>query len=255
MDEKNDKKQLRSTYVGRANEDTQRLLRDVIQENEKLQVLAGASERENERLQQQLANAAEELERHRREHDQMRRQLSDIERESRSFANQFAEIEQRNMNLANLYVSSYQLHGTLDRRAVLDSIREIVINLIGCEELAVFELSGDGTALDLVTSFGVDEAAYRRVSISEHAIGKLAATGEVYIGATAEGEGKPLVTACLPLKLDGRVTGAIVLFKLLPHKPALQELDFELFDLLGTHAATALYCTSLHQRVTGGVAA
>jgi hypothetical protein len=260
MDEK---KQLHSTYVGRATEDTQRLLRDVIQENEKLQVLVSASERENERLQQQLALAAEELERHRREHDDMRRQLSDVERESRSFASQFAEIELRNMNLANLYVSSYQLHGTLDRRAVLDSIREIVINLIGCEEVAVFELSVDGSSLDLVTSFGVDEAAYRRVSLTEHAIGKLASTGDVYVsGAAAAGESVPAagegasrITACLPLKLDGLVTGAIVLFRLLPHKPALQELDFELFDLLGTHAATALYCTSLHQRVTGGVVA
>ena len=63
------------------------------------------------------------------------------------------------------------------------------------------------------------------------------------------------MTACLPLTLDGRVTGAIVLFSLLPHKPGLRELDFELFDLLGTHAATALYCTSLHGRVTAGVVA
>lgn len=247
----NEKKQLRSTYVGRATEDTQRLLRDVIHENEKLQLLSGAAERENDRLQQQLAAATQELDRNRREHDDLRRQLSEIERESRTFANQFAEIEQRNMNLANLYVSSYQLHGTLDRSAVLDSIREIVINLIGCEEVAVFELSEDGSSLDLVTSFGVDEAEYRHISVTDHAIGKLAATGDTYIGrAAAEGEDAPLVTACLPLKLDGRMTGAIVLFRLLPHKSELQELDFELFDLLGTHAATALYCTSLHLRVT-----
>lgn len=253
MDEK---KQLRSSYVGRATEDTQRLLRDVIQENEKLHLLSGSAELENERLQRELLKAAEELERHRREHDELRRQLGEVERETRSFANQFAEIEQRNMNLANLYVASYQLHGTLDRDSVLDSIREIVINLIGCEELAVFELREDGSSLDLVTSFGVDVEAYRHVSLGEHAIGKLAATGDTYIaGAMAPGDDAPLVTACLPLKLDGRVTGAIVLFKLLPHKAQLQELDFELFDLLGTHAATALYCTGLHQRVTAGAVA
>ncbi len=251
-----DKKQLRSSYVGRATEDTQRLLRDVIQENEKLQLLSGSAEREIERLQRDLANMSEELERHRRGHDELRRQLAEIERESRSFANQFAEIEQRNMNLANLYVSSYQLHGTLDRNAVLDSIREILINLIGCEELAVFELSEDGSALELVTSFGVNEQEYRRIGVNDHVIGKLVATGGTYIGgATAGNEDLSSVTACLPLKLDGRVTGAIVLFSLLPHKPALQELDFELFDLLGTHAATALYCTSLHLRVTAGAAA
>jgi regulator of replication initiation timing len=252
MDEK---KQLRSSYVGRATEDTQRLLRDVMQENERLQILSGSAARENDRLQRELASVTEELNRHRREREEMRRQLSQVERESAGFASQFAEIEQRNMNLANLYVSSYQLHGTLDRGTVLDSIREIVINLIGCEELAVFELSEDQSSLDLVTSFGIDEDEYSSIDIHEHPIGKLVATGGTYIGsASAEGD-DPSVTACLPLKLDGRVTGAIVLFRLLPHKLGLQELDFELFDLLGTHAATALYCTRLHLRVTEGVVA
>ena len=224
----NEKKELLTSYVGRATEDTQRLLREVILENEKLHLRI----------------------------DALQRQLSEVEVESRSYAQQFAEIEERNMNLANLYVSSYQLHGTLDRGAVLESIKEILINLIGCEELAVFELSEDAESLDLVTSFGIDEAHYRSISIRDHVLGKLVSTGGTYIGGTAPAlEDSLHVTACLPLTLDGRVTGAIVLFSLLPHKPGLRELDFELFDLLGTHAATALYCTRLHDRVTAGAVA
>lgn len=210
----NEKKELLTSYVGRAAEDTQRLLREVVLENEKLELRI------------------------------------------RGFAQQLAEIEERNTNLANLYVSSYQLHGTLDRGAVLESIKEILINLIGCEELAVFELSEDATTLDLVTSFGIDDAQYRSIGIRDHVLGKLVSTGGTYIGGTAPAPDDSLqVTACLPLMLDGRVTGAIVLFSLLPHKPGLGELDFELFDLLGTHAATALYCTSLHARVTSGAVA
>jgi len=224
----NEKKELRTSYVGRANEDTQRLLRELILENEKLQL----------RL------------------DTLQRQLSEAEGESQNFARQFAEVEERNMNLANLYVSSYQLHGTLDRTAVLDSIKEIIINLIGCEELAVFELADDQASLELVTSFGIDEEQYRRISLNDHVLGKLVSTGGTYIGGAAASPGETVsVTACLPLKLDGRVTGAIVLFSLLPHKPGLREVDFELFDLLGTHAATALYCTGLHARLLAGAVA
>lgn len=230
----------RTSYVERAAEDTQRLLRDLIAENE--------------RLNRQFLEVSEELERHQREQDQLRRQLSEIERQSRSYADQFAEIEQRNMNLANLYVSSYQLHGTLDRSAVLVAIREIVINLIGSEELAVFELGADGDSLELVTSFGIDKDRYRRISLADDLIGKLAGSGETYIGQPSAQDGSPAITACLPLKLDGAVMGAIVLFSLLPHKPGLQDLDFELFDLLGTHAATALYCTSLRSRIDGAAA-
>ena len=55
------------------------------------------------------------------------------------------------------------------------------------------------------------------------------------------------LVACIPLKLDNDVTGLIAIFSLLPHKPGLEALDHELFDLLATHAATALYCTSLHE--------
>jgi hypothetical protein len=252
----NEKKELRTSYVGRATEDTQRLLREVVVENEKLQVRFDFVERENERLRRELASMILELQQQRHDHDALRQQLSEVESESRSFATQFAEIEERNMNLANLYVSSYQLHGTLDRGAVLESIKEILINLIGCEELAVFELSEDAADLELVTSFGIDEEQYRSISIRDHVLGKLVSTGGTYIGGTTASPGESLsVTACLPLTLDGRVTGAIVLFSLLPHKPGLRELDFELFDLLGTHAATALYCTSLHGRVTAGVVA
>ena len=45
------------------------------------------------------------------------------------------------------------------------------------------------------------------------------------------------------MKLEDRVTGAIALFRLLPQKTALEAVDRELFDLLATHAAMALYCT------------
>ncbi|HEY7543367.1 MAG TPA: GAF domain-containing protein, partial [Blastocatellia bacterium] len=57
--------------------------------------------------------------------------------------------------------------------------------------------------------------------------------------------------ACIPLKLGGRVTGAIAIFSLLSHKPELEEVDYEMFDLLATHAATALYCTELHASRVG----
>jgi GAF domain-containing protein len=60
------------------------------------------------------------------------------------------------------------------------------------------------------------------------------------------------VTACIPLRLDGVVTGAIVVYRLLPHKPGLEEIDFELFDLLALHAATALRFTQLAAEARGG---
>ena len=72
-------------------------------------------------------------------------------------------------------------------------------------------------------------------------------TGQTWIAAADLMDGDAV--ACIPLKLDGRITGLIVIHRLLGHKIALDALDHELFSLLGTHAATALYCTALHQRL------
>ena len=47
------------------------------------------------------------------------------------------------------------------------------------------------------------------------------------------------------------MTGFIAIYRLLSHKTALEPLDHELFDLLATHAATALYCTSLAEKLRG----
>ena len=52
------------------------------------------------------------------------------------------------------------------------------------------------------------------------------------------------LTACVPLVLDSHVIGAIAVFRLLDQKESkLAPLDFELFDLLATHATSALYCS------------
>ena len=70
------------------------------------------------------------------------------------FSSRYVDVEQQNTNLANLYVATYQLHGTLDRDRVLGAIKELIINLIGSEELGIWEINGD--ALTLLDSFGID---------------------------------------------------------------------------------------------------
>ncbi len=247
------------TYVHKVRDSTRRYVHDLLSENEKLGVLAATLESENAqlkeerlRLQERLLTAREELDRIRGEEVSLQRKLANIEAEHDRFAQQFEAVEQQNSNLANLYVASYRLHATLDRKEVLTIIQEIIINLIGCEELGIFEVHSNGSALSLVASFGIDPAKYQTLSLGSGLIGQAAFAGETYLAAhtyksrTHGSPGEIDLTACIPLKLDGKVTGAIALFRLLPQKPGLETLDHELFDLLATHAAMALYCTGLH---------
>jgi nitrate/nitrite-specific signal transduction histidine kinase len=176
-----------------------------------------------------------------------------VEAANQSSSRQYFEVEQQNNNLANLYVASFQLHSTLDRGEVLSAIQEIVINLIGSEELAIYEMDDDGRELKLVGSFGIDPAAYATVPVGAGTlgiIGRTAVSGEIYLAAKGVDPSRTAretnLTACVPLKLGDQVRGVLAIFRLLPQKSGLEAIDYELFNLLAAHAATALYLTHLH---------
>lgn len=244
-------------YVRKVQEETQSFTQDILAEVERLRVLAATQEREVRRQQGQLESLLAESARHQREETALKAQLDGIRADTVTRAARYAEIEQQNSNLANLYVASYRLHGTLDRKEVIAAIQEIVANLIGSEEAALFELEPGTQALTLLASFGVDADKWRSVPMGQGFIGRSARTGEVFVagengGAPPEGAEAGL-TACVPLKIDGQVMGVVALFALLPQKSGIEELDRELFDLLASQAAFALYCTQLHALVALGM--
>ena len=227
--------------------------RSCSQENERLRLSVVALQQEAARLRDDAQRARDELARMVERELSLREALVRVEDENRRFSSRYVEVEQENSNLANLYVASYRLHGTVDRDAVLGVLQEIVANLIGSEEMAVFELEPGGSTLSLAGSFGIEPAAYRRLAVGQGLIGRVVASGTVYVaGDAAPHEGVAAerdLTACIPLVLGGRITGAIALFRLLPQKSGIEALDRELFDLLATHAATALYCSGLVARL------
>lgn len=252
------KNEMDATYVQRISEDNRRYTRDLLLENENLRLLVAALRKERQDLVNgasvqgplldELTKLREEQARHRREQEEWRRQISEIETQNRKFSEGYVEVEKRNSDLMNLYVASYRLHGTVDRHEVIGTIQEIVGNLVGCEENGIFELSPSGDELKLIASIGIDASAFESIKVGEGLIGKTARDGETFVAdqGDADQKNRENLTACIPLKLNGEVTGAIALFRMLPQKPSLEGLDHEMFDLLATHAATALYCSRLH---------
>ena len=171
------------------------------------------------------------------------------EEELRQLERKCIEIEQQNSDLTHLWVASNQLHASLDRGQVLAAVKEIIINLLGSEELAVFELSADGNALELVDSFGLDEKhKLARIAVGDGSIGEVAKNGEAVVNDPPPAEG---LTACVPLMLGSKAVGAVAVFKLLPQKlGGLRPLDKDLLELLRAQAGLALYCTRLLQKRT-----
>jgi GAF domain-containing protein len=180
-------------------------------------------------------------------------ELAAREAESQRLASSLAEAQRREMETASLYVATHRLHASLDRGRVLQALEEIVGSLLGCEEMAVFELVGTPPVLAPVRLVGL-AAAPERVLPGVGMIGQVAVSGEVWIAERepwVDEAGRPL-TACIPLTVDGRVTGVVVLYRLLEHEGRLRPSDRPLLELLGTHAGTALCATRLHMRHGNG---
>lgn len=221
------------TYISQAREELQQYTNGLLKENERLRSAAVMLESDLRRTEQQEQAAKGELQKLRSRFDQ-------VADENERFAMQYQYIEAQSGNLANLYVASYQLHSSIDRQAVLTAIQEIVINLIGSEQLAIYERHG--ADFRLTASFGLDTDRVMSF-IGGDLVSERLHEGQIFRDPADQ---QPL-TAHVILQIGELRVGSILVFRLLDHKPKLQPVDHELFDLLSVHASTALYCASLHE--------
>jgi len=177
-----------------------------------------------ESAEERLARLEEQVELWRTEHDHqtereqvLRQRLDDQVAGSRRCIEQLAAAEQRIGHLAKLQAAVRELHEAAMPADVLTTIKEIVANLVGCEEMGIYARRPDG-GLALLDGIGVD---------ADH-------------GGTEES-----AIVSIPLHLNGRVVGVIALFKLLPQKTGIEPVDQELFSILSMHAARALHHAGL----------
>lgn len=172
-----------------------------------------------------------------------------VEKENKDFAAKYVEVEEENNNLANLYVASYQLHSTLDFEEVLKIVLEIVINLIGAEKFAIMIMDEKTNELLAVTAEGLHGQDIPPVKLGEGIVGRVSKDGDSYfaddISRSEEIDfNKPIV--CIPMKIKEHVIGVIVIYSLLVQKENFSNVDFELFNLLAGHAATAIFSSRLY---------
>jgi protease-4 len=171
-----------------------------------------------------------------------------LEAELSELRRRHAELEEQNNNLANLYVASYQLHSTLDFKEVVAIVMEIVINLIGAEVFCIMLLDGKTDELCVIAAEGMERQPTARIPLGEGVIGGAAKTGKAYYREEDEGEEVDFLNplAAIPLKIKDHVIGVIAVHGLLPQKERFSPVDYELFDMLAGHAATAVFSAKLY---------
>jgi hypothetical protein len=233
----------RSRYVERVREATRSLFEDLLESNRRLCLaLAVLGEGRDQALD--LLNLDRLSARWAAEQQSLVELFEAVERETRVFEEQVAEVERQNANLASLYAAGHGLHASLEREAVVGAIQEIVVNLVGSEEFAIVAADERLTPYAL---FGITLARLEGLSPRSGIIGRAASEGRPLVLPWAVASDATGVRVCVPLVAAGRTRAFVLIFGFLPQKSELLPLDHELFALVGTQAATALYAAELFE--------
>ncbi len=177
---------------------------------------------------------------------ELERRLATAESDVKELASRLVDSEHQGGRLMNLYVATYQLHATLDPAEVQATIAEIAINLLGARQFVLLLRREEGDGCEIALTEGLYESAAPPYAGESYAGGDpmVDATlrdGVLRLGPTAESP----ALAAVPLRVQNEIVGALVLLKLLDHKPILRAEDRDLLDLLSAHAASALFAARL----------
>lgn len=172
----------------------------------------------------------------------LRARLAELEEAHRRLCDDYVEASDRAGELVLQHAALRQIHGAAGREPLLQALQEIVINVIGSEELAIFEREGDH--LRLARAFGVDPAPLEAVRVGAGPIGRAAAGERHVVAWDGPCPDDPRLTGCVPLVWAGAVVGALAWWRMLDHKPALVESDREVVEMLAVHAGQALHRTA-----------
>jgi hypothetical protein len=228
------------------------LTEELLQENEQLRRAHVHLETENASLRTQLASdhAMRDLLRKIRqlekEKDELLSHVHEAEMQSTRFGARFHEMEEELSKLANVYVASYQLHSTLNLQSVVKHLKELLQQLVGAQRYGVFMADPSRKHLLLVASEGIDDRKLARINLgADDPVSPFAE--RVFLTGVARITEGPLEAsserspaAVLPMHFDDRVVGVILIHTVFPQKTAFGPVDFELFKMLGAHAASAL---------------
>jgi len=177
---------------------------------------------------------------------ELERRLATAESDVKELASRLVDSEHQGGRLMNLYVATYQLHATLDPAEVQATIAEIAINLLGAAQFVLLLRRDEGEGCEIALIEGMYEGVVAPYDVETYTGGdpmvdSTLKDGVLRLGPTAESP----ALAAVPLRVQNEIVGALVLLKLLDHKPILRAEDRDLLDLLSAHAASAMFAARL----------
>jgi len=246
-----DLKSERDEFLKKFSRGTQ-LTEEFLKEHERMLSRLSDLESENAGLRakveadQAVRELLSKIERLENEKSELVSRFREAEATTNEFTARVQEVESEFANLANLFVASNQLHSSLSPRGVTRRIKEVLAQLVGAERYAMYLVNPEGEELVPIASEGVPGNQLIPVRIAGTRIGDVLKKGSASVADSDPSHGTLQdPPAVIPLTVDDRVVGTIAIFSTLAQKNKFDTVDFELFKLLGQHAAQALVAASL----------
>jgi len=154
------------------------------------------------------------------------------------------QIERNHFLLMRLNAANARLIESLEKGDVFKALAEIIANLMGSEEIAIFDFHPADQTFSVAWSSGVEAAALQPFRCGAGMFGRAVQQGlSQFQERQPETSLLPYeknLTACVILKSSGEIVGVIAIFGLLPQKNNLEWADFELLKFLETYGAVAI---------------
>ena len=178
-------------------------------------------------------------------HDELR-----VETEQLSLREQ---LERNHFLLKRLYAASAGIINAVEEGDVHAAIGEILGNLIGSEEVAIFHYHKSDRRFACAWSAGLSDELLGQLKHGTTMMRRTVDEGmtqfrDLQINSRLEPCEENL-TASVVLKSSRQVVGVILIFGLLPQKNGLEWADYELLKFLETYGAVAIQLQNLQKNI------
>jgi hypothetical protein len=201
------------------------------QQNELLKALE-----ENLVLKSRIATLEESLQFSRGERAELELRIRHLTNNSHHAEVRIAGLAQHCYELEAVLLASGRLLAALTQEDAIRAIQDIVANVIGSEEMALFSMHAESSHFDVIASCGVSEEQCLRATSEEGVVARVWRSG----AAIFPRSGSSGITACIPLFSEQQLVAVLAIFALLPQKLRLEPMDMQIMKFLEHHAGELL---------------
>ncbi|HEY6253674.1 MAG TPA: GAF domain-containing protein [Candidatus Angelobacter sp.] len=205
------------------------------QQNELLKALE-----ENLILKTRISTLEESLQFSRGERAELELKLRLLTNNSHHAEVRIAGLTQQCYELEAVLLASGRLLAALTREDAIRAIQDIVANVIGSEQMALFTMPAEKSEFEIIAYCGITKEQCLQAAGEDGMVARVWQSGTA-IFPRSGGSG---FTACVPLRAKQKLVAVLAIFSLLPQKLRLEPMDIEIMKFLEHYAGELLVAKS-----------